>query len=149
MTRERKTRSSENAKARWLVSNELWSRFEQVLPVRVNTHPRGGGRPRVDDRTILNGIVFVLSTGCQWKALDATGICAGSTAHDRFQEWRAAGVFEKLWARGLQEYDKAKKLDWLWQSMDGAMTKARLGGGKNRSEPHRQSQAWRQEKPVV
>ena len=78
----------------------------------------------------------VLRTGCQWKALDATGICSGSTAHLRFQEWVAAGVFLELGRVGLERYDELKGLDWSWLSMDGAMTKSPLGGGKNRPQPH-------------
>ena len=109
----------------------LWEALAPLLPQRVNTHPLGGGRPRVPDR-IANGIFYVLRTGCQWKALDATGICSGSTAHLRFQEWVAAGVFLELWRVGLERYDELKGLDWSWLSMDGAMTKSPLGGGKNR-----------------
>ena len=105
-------------------------------PYRVNTHPLGGGRPRVPDRTCANGICYLLRTGCQWKALDATGICSGSTAHLRFQEWVAAGVFLELWRVGLERYDELKGLDWSWLSLDGAMTKSPLGGGKNRAQPH-------------
>ena len=89
------------------------------------------------DRTCANGIFYVLRTGCQWKALDATGICSGSTAHLRFQEWVAAGVFLELWRVGLERYDEVKGLDWSWLSMDGALTKAPLGGEKNRAQSHR------------
>ena len=110
------------------VSDALWEVLSPLLPRRVNTHPLGGGRPRVPDRTCANGIFYVLRTGCQWKALDSTGICSGSTAHLRFQEWVAAGVFLKLWQVGLERYDELKGLDWSWLSMDGAMTKAPLGG---------------------
>ena len=88
------------------------------------------------DRTCANGIFYVLRTGCQWKALDATGICSGSTAHLRFQEWAAAGVFLDLWWVGLERYDELKGLDWSWLSMDGALTKSPLGGGGNRPQPH-------------
>jgi transposase len=90
----------------------------------------------VPDRKCANGIFYVLRTGCQWKALDQTKICSGSTAHLRFQEWVAAGVFLKLWQAGLERYDELKGLDWSWLSMDGAMTKAPLGGGKNRAQPN-------------
>ena len=121
---------------RYLVSDELWEKIVPLLPTHVNTHRFGGGRPRSDDRTCMDAIFFVLRTGCQWNALNATGICPSSTAHDRFQEWVEAGVFEKLWAAGLQEYDELKGIDWSWQSMDGAMTKAPLGGEKNRPQPH-------------
>ena len=106
-----------------------------LIPQRVNTHPLGGGRPRVPDRTCANGIFYVLRTGCQWKALDATGICSGSTAHLRFQEWVAAGVFRELWRTGLERYDELQGLDWSWLSMDGALTKAPLGGGKTGPNP--------------
>ena len=118
------------------VSDALWEALAPLIPKRVNTHPLGGGRPRVPDRTCANGIFYVLRTGCQWKALDATGICSGSTAHLRFQEWAAAGVFLELWRTGLERYDELKGLDWSWLSMDGALTKSPLGGGKNRSQPH-------------
>ena len=118
------------------ISDELWEVLAPLLPQRVNTHSLGGGRPRVPDRTCANGIFYVLRTGCQWKALDATGICSGSTAHLRFQEWVAAGVFLELWRVGLERYDELKGLDWSWLSLDVAMTKSPLGGGENRAQPH-------------
>lgn len=121
--------------AQFRVSDELWSRIEPLLPAHKNTHRFGGGRPRKPDRVCLDGIFFVLRTGCQWRALDATGICPGSTAHDRFQEWARAGVFLRLWQAGLTELDELKGLDWSWLSMDGAMTKAPLGGEKTGKNP--------------
>lgn len=130
--------------SRFLVSDEQWSCIQPLLPVPVNTHRFGGGKPRRADRDCLNGIFFVLRTGCQWKALDATDICPGSTAHDRFQEWVKAGVFQRLWQAGLLAYDQVKGLNWSWLSMDGAMTKAPLGGKKNGEKPDRSRQGRRQ-----
>jgi putative transposase len=117
------------------VSDELWAVLQPLLPVHVNTHRFGGGRPRVPDRRCADGIFYVLRTGCQWKALDQTDLCAGSTAHDRYQEWVAAGVFLKLWQVGVERYDELKGIDWEWVSMDGAMTKAPLGGEKKWPQP--------------
>jgi len=117
------------------VSDALWAKIERLLPPR-KPHPLGCHNPRVPDRQAMDAIFFVLRTGCQWNALNATGICSSSSAHRRFQEWRAAGVFEKLWAMGLKEYDALEGIDWAWQSMDGAMTKAPLGGEKKRPQPH-------------
>ena len=51
---------------------------------------------------------------------------AGSSIHKYFQEWEAAGFFEKLWAMALEEYDKEKGIGWEWQSVDGCMVKAPL-----------------------
>jgi putative transposase len=118
------------------VSDELWAVFQPLLPQHKNTRRFGGGRPRVPDRKCADGIFYVLRTGCQWKALDETDLCSGSTAHTRFQEWETAGVFLKFWANGIEHFDEVHGIDWNWLSMDGAMTKAPLGGGKKRSQPH-------------
>jgi putative transposase len=118
----------------WRIPQALWERIEPLLPSRP-LHPLGCHNPRVDDRKAMDAIFFVLRTGCQWNALNATGICSSSSAHRRFQEWTAAGVFVNLWAQGLQEYDELKGLDWEWLSMDGAMTKAPLGGERTGRNP--------------
>ncbi len=61
----------------------------------------------------------MLKTGCQWKALSATGIRKSSTAHDRLTEWAGAGVFLGLWKAGLREYDEVVGLDWRWLAVAG------------------------------
>ena len=88
------------------------------------------------ERACADAIFFVLGTGCQWQALDHSELCAHSTAHDRFQEWVEAGVFLKLWQDGVKRFDELCGIEWDWLSMDGAMTKASLGGEKNRAQSH-------------
>jgi len=119
----------------WRISNDLWDGIALFLPKHKNTHRFGGGRPRAPDRVCMEAILFVLRTGCQWKALDATRFCPGSTAHDRFQEWVAAGVFLEMWESGLLAWDEFKGIDWSWLSMDGCITKAPLGGEKTGKNP--------------
>lgn len=116
--------------------------LQPLVPVHVNTHRFGGGRPRVADRACADASFYVLRTGCQWQALDQTELCAHSTAHDRFQEWVEAGVFFKLWKAGVEQFEELCGIDWDWLSMDGAMTKAPLGGEKNRAQSHRPGQGW-------
>ena len=82
----------------------------------------------------MTAIFYILRTGCQWKALPRS-LGAPSTVHDRFQEWREAGLFEEMWKAGLMEYDDKKGIEWEWQSMDGAMTKAPLGGEGTGANP--------------
>lgn len=118
----------------WRISDELWAEMEPLLPPG-KPHPLGCHNPRVPNRDAMNAILFVLRTGCQWNALNATGICSSSSAHRRFQEWTKAGVFEKFWQRGLLVYDDLVGIDWAWVSMDGAMTKAPLGGEKTGPNP--------------
>lgn len=144
-----KKNRKKNTPSRFRISDVVWERIEPLLPTRINPHPRGGGRRPVPNRDAMDAIFFVLRTGCQWNALNETDICTSSSAHRRFQEWTQAGVFQKLWANGLEEYDELKGIQWRWQSMDGAMTKAPLGGEKNRAQPDGSSQGRRQTQSAV
>jgi|SRR5579862_7569037 len=116
----------------WRIPDELWRQMEPLLPP-PKPHPNGGHNPRVPNRSAMDAILFVLRTGCQWNALDATGICSCSSAYRRFREWVDAGVFQEFWMQGLLNYDGLKGLNWSWLSLDGAMSKAPLGGEKNRT----------------
>lgn len=120
----------------WRIPDLLWENMKPLLPPRKK-HPLGCHRPRIPDRDAMDAILFVLRTGCQWNALDRTNICRHSSAHRRFIEWTEAGVFAEFWKRGLLKYDKVNGIDWSWLSMDGAMTKAPLGGKKNRTKSRR------------
>ena len=127
------------------VSNEIWNKIKKIIPKPKDNHPLGCHKKRIDNRRAINGILFVLITGCQWKALDKTNICKHSVAHKRFQEWTKARVFEKLWASGLLMYDEDKGIGWKWQSLDGALTKAPLGGEKTGANPTDRAKKGRRE----
>jgi putative transposase len=87
--------------ASYRVSDALWTVLQPVVPQHDNTHRFGGGRPRVPDRQCAEAIFYVLRTGCQWGALDATALCPHSTAHDRFQESGGGrGIAEVMEGRG-------------------------------------------------
>ncbi|XUT91607.1 IS5 family transposase [Ottowia caeni] len=141
------------AKAKaWEVTDEFWSRVEPLIPVRQRpadqtcTRKSGGGRKPKDPRLVFEAIVFVLRTGCQWKALPSERFGSASAIHARFLQWEAAGVFEALWKSGLAEYDELEGIAWRWQSIDGAMMKAPMAQqsvdpnptdrGKNGSKRH-------------
>jgi transposase len=85
--------------ARFDLTDEEWSIIEPLLP-----GAEGGrvGRPREDDRRILNGIFFVLRSGTPWRDLpDRYG--PYTTVYNRFNRWAKRGVwlgvFEALAAR--------------------------------------------------
>lgn len=117
------------------ISDALGAVLAPLLPVRVNTHRFGGGRPRVQDRCGADAIFYGLRTGYPWAALNQSEWCAKSTAHDRLQAWVAAAVFLNLWQAGVAQFDERQGLDWNWLSMDGAMTKAPLRGEKTGPNP--------------
>ena len=116
----------------WEVSDEWWEKVKSLIPLAPSRAK--GGRPRMDDRQAFAAIIYVLRTGIQWNALPREW-GASSTVHDRFQEWVQAGVFLKLWQAGLEQFEETCGIDWQWLSMDGAMTKAPLGGEKTGPNP--------------
>jgi len=88
----------------------------------------------MDDRKAFCAIFYILRTGIQWKALPKS-LGAASTVHDRFQQWVQAGVFLKLWRSALLWFDEQKGLCWAYQALDGAITKAPLGGEATGANP--------------
>jgi putative transposase len=147
-TRTRERTPNNRTTTGFRISDDLWAVLEPLLPTHVNTHRFGGGRPRVPDRRCADAIFYVLRTGCQWEALNQTDLCAKSTAHDRFQHWVDDGVFLRLWQAGVEQFDDLRGIDWNWLSMDGAMTKAPLGGEKDGPQSDRPRQAGRQTQPA-
>jgi putative transposase len=88
----------------------------------------------MQDRRAFEAIIYVLRTGIQWNALPRE-LGASSTVHDRFQEWEQAGLFKALWQAGLNAYDELTGIQWEWQAVDGAMTKAPFGRAATGANP--------------
>jgi transposase len=116
----------------WAVSDAFWQCVEPLLPQPTRNPNKsylrktGGGRKPLDYRKVFEGIVYVLRTGCQWKALNKEIYGSPSSVHAYFRQWEKAGVFLAMWRAGLAEYDEMEGISWLWQSIDSAMTKAPL-----------------------
>jgi len=106
--------------------NDLWSRLAPLLgPEKAPGTP---GRPAVSFRLLFDALLYVLRTGCQWRAIPRQEYAPGSTVHGRFRQWVKAGVFAQAWKVLLAYYDQEVGIAWQWQALDGAITKAPLGG---------------------
>jgi transposase len=114
--------------ARELVPDELWEMLSPLLPEHEPS-PKGG-RPRIDDRKVLTGIVFVLRTGIPWEYLPMEMGCgSGMTCWRRLQEWHEAGVWEALKQTLLENLRSVDQLDWSRAAVDSATVRA-VGGGE-------------------
>jgi transposase len=112
--------------AKQLITDELWAVIEPLLPPAPEK-PRGG-RPRVPDRDVLRGILFVLSTGLPWEYLPPEMGCgSGMTCWRRLKEWHEAGVWHKLHRELLDRLGQADRIDWSRASLDSASVAA-VGG---------------------
>ena len=108
------------------IPDDLWDEIKIILP--SEKLDKTVGRPIVPFRKILDGILYVLRTGCQWKMLTKEYGSGSTTCHRRFQEWTVSKVFEKLWIRLLEVYDDIRGIRWKWLSLDSISIKAPLGG---------------------
>jgi transposase len=90
-------------RGRWELTDEQWEMIESVL--RPSRRADNRGRPWHDTRAVLNGVLWVLGTGAQWRELPEK-YPPFQTCHRRFQQWVRSGKLEKalqLLARHLHE----------------------------------------------
>ena len=75
----------------WL-SDQAWAAIEPHLP-------RGlPGKPRVDDRRVISGILHVLKTGCRWRDVPAA-FGPPTTIYNRFTRWSSRGIWQRMFER--------------------------------------------------
>ena len=114
--------------AKPLVSDELWRMIEPLLP-RHQAGGRRGGRPPIDDRRALTGIIFVLQSGIAWNLLPAEMGCgSGVSCWRRLRHWQRRSVWKKLLAVLLQRLEDRHGIDWSRFIVDSQSIRAVLGG---------------------
>jgi transposase len=116
----------------WEVEDGLWERMAPLLP-QVKRNPRYPGRPRLEDRKVLNGILFVLYTGIRWEFLpQELGYGSGMTCWRRLRDWNEAGVWQRLHELLPAELHGAGMLDFSRAAVDGSHVRAMKGRGQDR-----------------
>ena len=115
--------------AKQLTTDELWAAIEPLLP--PEPLKARGGRPRIPDRDVLRGILFVLSTGLPWEYLPPEMGCgSGMTCWRRLKEWHEAGVWQKLHRVLLARLNEADRIDWSRAALDSSSVPAQKGALK-------------------
>jgi len=117
------------------ITDDQWDKISEHVPPRAKT-----GRPRCDDREVLEGILWVLKTGARWRDLPKEYPSA-STCWRRLHDWEELEVWESIWEAFLQELDTQGLVDWEQSFVDasffpakkGATESARPNGAKERS----------------
>src|SRR3954449_8625862 len=109
------------------ILDPLREEFLALIPARVDRHPLGCHRRRIDDRVVFDKLVAGLVFGCGYERLGDRS-CSATTLRRRRDEWIAAGLFERLRAGVLDAYERLIGLDLADVSVDGCLTKAPCGG---------------------
>jgi transposase len=106
------------------LTDRQWAFIQPLLPAPART-----GRPRADDRRTIDGIIYVLITGCRWQDLPRE-YGAPTTVWRRLRRWGEAGVWERVWRAALAALDQQGKLDWSMAFLDGSFAPAKKGGDR-------------------
>jgi transposase len=110
-----------------LIDDQFWQLLEPLLP-RPPRRYRYPGRKRLDDRKVLSGILFVLTTGIAWQRLpQELGYGSGMTCWRRLNEWQQADVFERLHQLLLDKLRQVDRLDFTRAACDSSSVRALLG----------------------
>lgn len=108
-----------------LLSDKQWHVIRPLLP-----EPGRMGRPRAPDRKVVEGILYVLRTGCRWKDMPRK-FGAAVTAWRRLKRWEEDGTWERLWLTLLAQLDEMQRLDWSTAFLDGSFISAKKGERKS------------------
>jgi len=101
------------------LSDKQWKTIVKYLPKYART-----GRPRCDDRTTINGILFVAITGCRWEELPEK-YGSKSTVHLRLQNWQQKGIWKKNLSKLIKSTHKQNKINLRYISIDSSSIPAK------------------------
>ena len=110
------------------LTDEQWKVVKKVLgdePVREDRR----GRPWADQRTVLNGVLWLLRSGARWEDLPVR-YGSAKTVHRRFQQWAQSGVIEKLLKTLAEDLHRRGRIDPRKSFMDAMFVSAKKGALK-------------------
>jgi transposase len=120
-------------KRRHELTDEQWEQLVGLLPPQK---PKTG-RPALDHRTVVNGILWVLRTGAPWRDLPER-YGKWRTVYSRFRRWRDAGIWERALAAVQQDADPRGEIEWAVHFVDGSIVRAHqhaAGAKKGATKP--------------
>ncbi len=110
-----------------LLTEHQWRKIEPLLP-QLQPSPKGGRR-FVDNRRVLEGILWVLKTGARWRDLPPQ--CPSpATCWRRLRDWEEQDeqdVWLKVWRTFIEELDETRHLEWEETFADGSFAPAKKG----------------------
>jgi transposase len=101
------------------LTDEQWARLQPLLPPRK---PRTG-QPNLDQRRIIDGILWILRTGAPWDDLPGRYGKRG-TVSSRFYRWRQRGIWERVFADLRAQAERDSELDWTLHFVDSTVVRA-------------------------
>jgi len=107
--------------SRFVLTEQQWAFIQPLLPP-----PARSDRPRANDRRTIEGILYMLITGCRWQDLPRE-YGAPTTVWRRLKWWGEEGVWDRIWRAALATLDRHGQLDWTIAFLDGSFVPAKRG----------------------
>lgn len=104
------------------LTDQEWEIVRSLLPAHNHN-----GRPRANDRKTLNGILYVLHTGCRWEDIPPERYGSGSTCWRRFDQWQKTGVWDMIQTQLLARLNRYGKLNLTNTYLDTSIRQNKKG----------------------
>src|SRR5271170_6784742 len=91
---------------------------------------RKGGRPWIENRRVLEGILWILRSGARWQDLPEK-FPHPSTCWRRLRDWEERGVWLNIWRSFLSELNERQQLKWSESFLDGSFAPAKKGAAES------------------
>ena len=116
------------ARSRPLLTEAQWKKIAPLLPKPPRHHK--GGRPWIENRRVLEGILWILRSGARWQDLPEK-YPHPSTCWRRLRDWDEQGVWLAIWRAFLSELNERQQLKWSESFLDGSFAPAKKGAPKS------------------
>lgn len=107
------------------LTDKQWEAIEEVLP-KSKSRPGKRGRPPINKRSVLNGVLWILRTGAQWRELPDR-YPPYQTCHRYFQRWSQSGILNKLLKKLANDLVERGKIKVQEGFIDGSFSAAKKG----------------------
>ena len=111
-----------------LLAEAQWEKIAPLLPKPAKR--RKGGRPWIENRRLLEGILSFLRSGARWQDLPEK-FAPSSTCRRRLRDWEERGVWLKIWRAFLSELNERQQLKWSESFLDGSFAPAKKGAAES------------------
>lgn len=115
------------------LTDAQWERLQPLLPPQK----RQRGRPSLDHRTIINGILWISKTGAPWRDMPER-YGSWKTVSSRFYRWRSQGIWDKLWSEVQRDADAQGQIEWEIHFVDSSVIRAHQHAAGAKKGTHKQ-----------
>lgn len=104
------------------LTDAQWKRIKRLLP-----KPAATGRPRVNEREVINGILYVMSTGCRWEDMPHDIEASYQTCNRRLLAYQRRRVWQKILGELMKEADRKGLINLNNAYHDASVIKSKRG----------------------